>query len=98
MHTSPQRTDDLLLAVHEVVVNSLLHGGGSGRLRLWSDPAAVVCEIRDRGRILDPLVGRRMPSHTAESGRGLWMVHQLVDLAQIRSSGRGTIVRMHTWR
>jgi anti-sigma regulatory factor (Ser/Thr protein kinase) len=95
---SRERTDDLLLAVHEVVVSSLRRGGGSGRLRLWRDDASVVCEIRDRGRIVDPLVGCRMPSSTALSGRGMWMVQQLVDLAQVRSSSGGTTVRMHTWR
>jgi anti-sigma regulatory factor (Ser/Thr protein kinase) len=93
----PARVADLMLAVHEVMVNSIRHGGGDGRLRTWRDERAFVCEVRDRGRIDDPLVGRRTPDLTAESGRGLWMVHQLVDLAQVRSAAAGTTVRLHTW-
>jgi anti-sigma regulatory factor (Ser/Thr protein kinase) len=88
------RTDDLVLAVDEVATNSVRYGGGSGTLRLWIDGDAVVCEITDAGQIVDPLVGRRRPAPDATGGRGLWLVHQLCDLVQIRSDGRGSVVRM----
>ena len=29
------------------------------------------------------------------AGRGLWLVHELCDLVQLRSSPAGTVVRMH---
>src|SRR5215211_4871030 len=55
------RGADLALSVHEIAVNSLRHGGGSGTLRLWFDGVALVCEVADRGHIDQPLVGRMRP-------------------------------------
>ena len=91
------RRDDLALAVSETAANSVRHGGGRGRLRVWRSPDALVCEVADSGEIADPLAGRRAPSLTAESGRGLWMVNQLVDLVQLRSGPRGSRVRVLSW-
>ena len=51
--------------------------------------------IADDGRIDDPLAGRKRPDVDACSGRGLWMVNQLCELVQIRSTLTGTAVRMH---
>ena len=90
-----ERVEDLKLAVAEVVNNSVEHGGGRGVLRVWCENGAVVCEVRDRGRIRDPMVGRRRPPCEAQRGRGLWMAHQLVDLLQVRSDRDGTVVRLH---
>lgn len=95
---SSGRAADLLLAVHEVAANSVRHGGGSGVLRYWDDPAAAVVEVRDHGRIERLLVGRQLPSIDDEMGRGLWLAHQLCDLVQVRSSAAGTVVRLHMTR
>jgi anti-sigma regulatory factor (Ser/Thr protein kinase) len=89
------RAGDLMLAMHEVAVNSLRHGGGAGRLRLWADDVALICEIGDHGHIDQPLVGRIQPTAKQPSGRGVWLANQLCDLVQIRSSEAGTTVRMH---
>ena len=88
---------DLALAVHEVAVNSVEHGGGSGDIRVWEEPGALVVEVRDAGRIADPLVGRQLPARDDVGGRGLWLANQLCDLVQIRSRATGTTVRIHTW-
>jgi anti-sigma regulatory factor (Ser/Thr protein kinase) len=88
-------TDDLVLCVDEVASNSLLHGGGSGVLRMWREPTEVLCEISDAGSIADPLVGRENPSVDRLGGRGLWMANQLCDLVQVRSGASGTVVRLH---
>ena len=88
------RSDDLLLAVHEIATNSVRHGGGTGVLRAWRHEHAVFCEIRDRGRIRDPLVGRRVPHGMQLGGRGIWLANQLCDLVQIRSLASGTVVRL----
>ena len=88
-------TDDLELAVDEVASNSLLHGGGLGVLRVWSEDGALVCEITDEGVIADPLVGRRRPVLDRTGGRGLWIANQLCDLVQVRSGAAGTTVRLH---
>ncbi|ABW16008.1 putative anti-sigma regulatory factor, serine/threonine protein kinase [Parafrankia sp. EAN1pec] len=89
------RVDDLRLAIHEIVTNSVRHGGGIGRLRIWVEGPTLICEVADRGRVLDPLVGQRIPELDSEGGRGLWLAHQLCDLVQLRSSPVGTVVRLH---
>ena len=91
------RCDDLVLAVHEVAVNSVRHGSGGGELRIWLQDRALVCEVRDHGRIADPMAGRRRPTDDVVRGRGLWMANQLCDLVQVRSGPTGTTVRLHTW-
>lgn len=91
------RTMDVVLAVTELATNSLRHGGGSGRLRTWREPDALVCEVSDTGRITDLLVGRRAPQPSDEGGRGVWMANQLCDLVQVRSGDAGTVVRTFTW-
>ena len=90
------RTQALVLAVNEAAANSIRHGGGRGTLRIWQDPESLVCEVRDAGHIASGLVGRERPAADSEDGRGLWLVHHLCDLVQIRSNSGGTAVRMHT--
>ena len=90
-----EAAEDLVLCVNEIAGNSLLHGGGSGVLRVWAEPSTLICEIADSGNIADPLVGRQSPSLERVGGRGLWLANQLCDLVQIRSGGSGTVVRLH---
>jgi anti-sigma regulatory factor (Ser/Thr protein kinase) len=94
---SPSRRSDVALAVAEAADNSIRHGGGRGTFRSWQDGGALSFEVRDRGHITDLLVGRRLPPSSRGSGRGLWLVHQLSDLAQVRSSPDGTVVRVTSW-
>lgn len=85
---------DLVLAASEVATNSLRHGGGRGTIYVWSGEKTVVCEVRDDGRIGDALVGCVRSAPHAVGGRGLWLVHQLCDLVEIRSGVQGTTVRL----
>jgi len=89
------KTDDLVIAVNEVATNSLAHGGGHGMLRVWRQGHTVICEIRDEGRIADPLAGRVPPPDGDENGRGLWLATQLCDLVQVRTYAAGSVVRLH---
>ncbi len=90
------RRINLTVAVNEIATNSITHGGGRGVLRIWSEPRRrLVCEVEDAGRIDDPLIDRIIPGTDDSHGRGLWMANQLCDLVQVRSSGAGTIVRLH---
>lgn len=88
------RTEDLVMAVNEVATNTLRHAGGRGLLRVWRDEA-IVCEVRDDGRIVEPLVGRVRPRAEREDGFGLWLVNQTCDLVQIRTLASGSVVRIH---
>jgi len=89
-----ERIDDIVLAVNEVATNSIRHGGGKGRLDAWTTPeGSFVCELRDAGRMADPLVGLRGPGPNS-APTGLWLVNQLCDLVEIRSDSSGTQVRL----
>jgi hypothetical protein len=49
--------------------------------------------VRDAGHITEPLIGRSRSGSGPDSG--LWLVNQLCDLVQIRSSASlGTVVRL----
>lgn len=94
---SAHRIEELVLAAGELATNSVRYGGGGGVLRHWTEPGALVLEFQDAGRIDDALVGRRVPALGREGGRGLFIVNQLCDLVQMRSSAAGTTVRVTTW-
>src|SRR6266581_4659439 len=82
---SPSRAQDLVIAVHEIAANTVVHAGGAGILRIWRDGLSLVCEIGDDGRIRDPLAGRHPDSPHDDSGHGLRIAHELCDLVQLRS-------------
>ena len=86
--------DGFELAVHEIATNSVIHGGGLGVLRLWIEEGRLVAEIRDRGRLADPLVGRHPPTTVSSGGWGVYLANQVCDLVQIRSGPDGTVVRL----
>ena len=92
---APAQAKDLVLAMNELVCNSIQHGGGDGVLRLWEETSALYGEVHNPGMIHDPLVGRTQPPASAQGGAGLWIVNQVCDLVQIRSSaGDGVTVRV----
>ena len=92
------RTADAVLAVSEIATNSVRHGGGAGVLRAWTEGDALICELRDRGAITDPLAGRVEPVVTQIEGRGLWLANRLCDLVQLRAFPGGGAVRLHLRR
>ncbi len=91
---SEQARTDLVVAASELAANSIVHGGGTGSLRVWREGGRLLVEVRDHGTIADPLVGRVRPAPDAVGGRGLWLANQLCDLVQIRSGATGTAVRL----
>lgn len=93
-----RRSDLLVLAVNELTSNSLRHGGGDGQLLVWHQDDALIAEVRDSGHIQDPLVGRATPSIEQPGGRGIWLVHQVCDLVQVRSEPGCTTIRVRMAR
>lgn len=89
-----ERRSEYVLAVHEVVANSVQHGGGHGVLRVWRDGTSLVCEVRDDGGVEGQLHGEE-PTPDQTAGRGLWLADQLCDLVEMRTSPAGTVVRLH---
>ncbi|MDQ0765992.1 sensor histidine kinase [Streptomyces canus] len=92
---SGTRLEDMALIVAELTTNSVVHGGGSGVLRVWADGGQVVCEVRDHGELNDPLAGRRPPAQDTPGGRGLLLVHSLADLVRIHTGPDGTAIRCY---
>lgn len=90
---SPARLQDLALVVAELTTNSVVHGGGGGTLGLWVDGDQLVCQVRDSGRLGDPLAGRRPARPEQIGGRGLLLVHRLSDLVRTYAGEHGTTTR-----
>lgn len=88
------RAGDVVLAVHELAANAVMHGAGSGRLRMWQLAGALSCEVLDGGAPEPD--GRAGPADSAADpwpaldGHGLWLVRQVADRLELRSSPRGT--------
>jgi anti-sigma regulatory factor (Ser/Thr protein kinase) len=93
-----ERVEALELAASELATNAVVHGGGSGSVAMWEEPAAAVLEFTSRAPLTDPLTGRLRPAPGQEGGAGLYLVNHLCDLVQVRSGPAGTAVRVTTWR
>ncbi|QYX82555.1 sensor histidine kinase [Streptomyces akebiae] len=89
------RLQDLTLAVAELTTNSVVHGGGSGTVRVWAEGPQVVCEVHDLGSLSDPLAGRRPPARDQLGGRGLMLVHYVADLVRLHTTEAGTTIRFY---
>ncbi|MER6580193.1 MULTISPECIES: ATP-binding protein [unclassified Nonomuraea] len=91
---SGRRLEDFVLAVNEVTTNAVLHGGGQGRLRLWSGEGRLWCEVTDQGPGLPPgwMGEARPPAGLEFRGRGLWLTRMLCDHITIVSGPAGTSV------
>ncbi len=88
------RVADVVLAVNELASNSVEHGPGTGRLRLWAGSGELVAEISDSGRMDVPFPGMTLPPPAGARGRGLWIASELCDILQIWSNDTGTIARV----
>lgn len=90
-----ERIRDLIIAVGERVANTYRHTGGSEVLSVWVAGDELICPVRDSGHIADPLAGRHPPAAGGTGGLGLWVVHQLCDLLEIRTGPGDTRIRLH---
>ncbi|MEV4709269.1 sensor histidine kinase [Actinoplanes sp. NPDC049316] len=93
--TPPERLNDVAVAVSELATNAVVHGGGAGLLRSWTDDRHFVCEVASKGRIADDLVGRRPVPPTEVSGRGVLLVNMVADLVRMHVGDHGTTVRFY---
>lgn len=91
------QAEDVVLAVHELAANAVCHGGGAGRLRVWSLAGAVYCQVDDGDLVSavepeDYSEQASLNSLPSEPGHGLWVVRQLADQVQSLSGPGGTSV------
>ena len=89
---SEGRAEDVVLAVHELVANAVRHGAGAGRLRIWSLPGALHCQIDDGAPPApgSPDGASSLNSWQAQPGHGLWVTRQVADQVAILSGPDGT--------
>ncbi|WP_428966031.1 ATP-binding protein [Micromonospora fluostatini] len=70
---------DFLIAVNELIINAVQHGGGHGELDLSHDSSTLTCHITDQGK--PGSLPEITPAHPdATRGRGLWIADQLAQL------------------
>lgn len=76
-----QRVYDVTAVAHELAANTIRHGPGHGRLRLWTAGGLLYCQVSDDGAAPS---GDRRPTTDPGSwqpgtGHGLWLVGQVAD-------------------
>jgi len=92
------RATDVVLALHELAANAVRHGAGAGRLRIWRQASAWLCQVEDGDPLPsgDPAAAGHAPrlammnGWQAVPGHGLWVVRQVADQLQVRSGPDGT--------
>jgi anti-sigma regulatory factor (Ser/Thr protein kinase) len=92
---SSSRRTDLVIAASEVAANTLKHTRGPGLMHSWVTADEILCQFEDSGHITDPLAGYGRPASDEPGGQGLWLVNQVCDLAEIRTTAFGTTIRLH---
>ncbi|MEV6874526.1 sensor histidine kinase [Amycolatopsis sp. NPDC051128] len=92
---SQDQVADVELVVTELVTNSIDHGGGTGRLRIWTTDGHLVCDVHDQGTLTDPLAGRHPAKPGQHRQRGLLLVNHMSDLVRLHTGPRSTTIRVH---
>ena len=91
---APSRATDIVLAVHEVAINAIVHGRGRGHLRVERADDELVFHVKDGNDTLTrPEVRAADPE--APRGRGLWLAERLADLLHIDTTPGATSVHLH---
>ena len=94
-HGANGRTDDMVVAVNELVANAL-RAAGQAELSAWTAGPTLVWEVADNGPGLHDVTAGYVPPHDdLESGRGLWLARSLADDATVRPHGPGTAIRLY---
>ncbi|MEV6150132.1 ATP-binding protein [Nonomuraea sp. NPDC052129] len=83
------RTSDMVLIGHELASNVILHGSGSGSVRLEIADGMLRCEVVDSGAA-HPEQGT--PGWPYQFGHGLWMARFLSDFHTVSHGPGGTVV------
>ncbi|WP_430502984.1 ATP-binding protein [Micromonospora trifolii] len=89
-------TENWVIAVNELMINVIRHGGGRGGLRLLLD-GQLTCEVTDQGRGFNTaryVLRAERPPLSDTGGMGLWVVGQMADYVLVDSGPAGTTIRI----
>jgi anti-sigma regulatory factor (Ser/Thr protein kinase) len=98
---SESRAVDVVIAVHELAANSVRHGAGTGRLRIWKLTKALCCQVDDgdppeSGDSAGTEASRLTPMRSWRTvpGHGLSVIGQVADHMHVVSGPGGSCVRL----
>jgi hypothetical protein len=88
-----------LAAAIDEIASAADRDTGWVRIRLWPEPAGLICEVIDPGTVDDPMIGRRAAMGANGSrDRAIRLANELCDLVQVRSCSAGATIRVHCRR
>ena len=102
MHLSEDQTDNLAIAVTEAVGNAIVHGNKkdpkkSVTIQYKLNPKSIRVSVTDEGKGFNPdrIANPLDPDNIMkESGRGIFILKQLMDEVRFDFSDRGTTIHM----
>ncbi len=83
-----------VLAVNEAATNAIRHATGVAEVTVWHEGTWLIAEIRDDGPGIDLPENPALPPVEALGGRGLWLMHHLVDRVSIVNAAGGARLRL----
>ena len=93
---APEATDRFVVAVNEVLINAIQHGGGTADVTMSVDGDQVVVEVRDRGAGIPADLPTELPPPDQVNGRGLWLARTLCNTMTVHNGPAGATVRLST--
>jgi anti-sigma regulatory factor (Ser/Thr protein kinase) len=91
---SEDRAGDVVVAVHELAANAIIHGRGEGRLRVWDLAGALHCQVDDGDLDASGETAAALNSLPYLPGHGLWVARQVAVQMRTLSGPDGTRVTL----
>lgn len=107
MDVSPRELNKVEIPLREALNNAMVHGNGSDPRKkiyvccLCTQDHGILLVVRDSGRgfdasrVPDPTIGDRL---LAASGRGIYIMRQLMDEVRFEMGGRQVVMKKAGWR
>ncbi|GAA2637082.1 hypothetical protein GCM10010399_82850 [Dactylosporangium fulvum] len=93
----PDRADLFTVAVNEIVINAIEHGGGAAMVTIIQHGPTITVEVRDTG---SGVTGTRVPVQAPPvdqpNGRGLWLASRLCDELTFHPQQTGAMIRLRS--
>ncbi|MET9117541.1 ATP-binding protein [Streptomyces longwoodensis] len=88
---APERLDDIVLGVNELVINAVQHTAGPQRLIVEKHPCHIVARVCDSWRNPTRVV-LRTPDALDQGGRGLQLLNELAETWFVQTTEDGKAV------